>query len=128
MRFDHVRRVALIASLFTATLTLAPIAARAEIITLQCSSTFVIDLAAGTAKKRANTYPSGYTDIVLTQVAITDSTISFVNDLVHVTRDTFHIDRITGDYQIEFYYYPEGRVRGAPRATGHCDRIPNKVF
>ena len=90
MGLAHSNRLTLIAPLFAAMLTFAPTMARAEILTLRCTypgaeaspAIYSIDLSAGTVVGRWN----GGTK--MTNVAISDSTISFVSDFPRVDRST----------------------------------------
>jgi hypothetical protein len=136
MHSDHVRRAALIALLFAATLTFTPTMARAEVITLQCLYTgapaatgqiVVFDLSARTAVMKGIAENSGVT-FNLTNVAISENAFSFVRDMPGVSRTTSKIDRINGSIVTEVYNYPGGGMSGTSRGTGQCTKIPNKAF
>ena len=125
MQFYYVRRVILVALLSTAMLTLAPIMARAEILTLQCSGGngyFTIDLSAQTVTWHGASEIQEYSN-----VKISDSTISFVVDHPPAYRHTTRIDRTTGMSSTQIYYYPEGGASGPSGWTSQCTKIPNKI-
>jgi hypothetical protein len=136
MQFDPARRLALIALVFTATLTIYPAPARAETITLQClfpgaatASSFivVINLSARTAVSKGIAENSGITRD-LTNVAISDGAFSFVRDIPSVSRVTFQIDRTNGAFVSNVYNYPGSGMSGTSRGAGQCTKIANKVF
>jgi hypothetical protein len=136
MQFDRVRRVILIALLFSAMLTFAPMPARAEVTTLQClfpgaatasGVIFIIDLSARTAVSKGVAENTGITNN-LANVAISDGAISFVRDIPGVSRVTTRIDRTNGSFVSEVYNYPGSGMSGTSRGTGQCTKIPNKAF
>jgi hypothetical protein len=121
----QVRRSILIALLFTAMLIFSPVTARAEVLTLDCyndGSVYVIDLSARSAMGRRF---AGGPPNDLTNVEITDSTISFVDDWPSVHKITVKIDRITGMANNQYYYYG---ASGPAYASLQCKKIPNKAF
>jgi len=125
MGFAHIKRLTLIAPLFAAMLILAPTIARAEILTLKCFGriVYIIDLSAKTAtgKDQGDTFS-------LTNVAVSDSTISFVYDRPPSFRIATTIDRTIGSIVSENYWYPQSGINGSPRDLGQCTKIPNNVF
>jgi hypothetical protein len=136
MQFCPVRRVIPVALVFAAMLTFAPMTARAEVITLQClypgaantsGAIFIIDLSARTAVLKGI---AGNSDITnnLTNVAISDGTISFVRDIPGVSRVTTRIDRTSGSFITEVYNYAGSGMSGTSRGAGQCTKIPNKAF
>jgi hypothetical protein len=136
MQFDHTRRVALIALLVAASFNLAPAAAQAEVITLQCLFTgaptatgliVIINPSAKTAVSKGIAENSGIT-FNLTDVVISDSAFSFVRDIPGVSRVTSTIDRTNGSMVAEVYNYPGSGMGGTSRGTGQCTKIPNKAF
>jgi hypothetical protein len=135
MQFDHARRVASI-TLFAATFTFVPMAAQAEVITLQClfsgaatatGQIVIIDLSARTGVSKGIGENSGIT-FNLTDVAISDSAFSFARDIPGVSRVTSKIDRTDGSFVSEVFNYPGSGMSGTSRGTGQCTKIPNKVF
>jgi hypothetical protein len=127
MQMRRVRYISPTAMLICAMVTFAPMALRAEVITLDCfhdKSVFVIDTVGNTVEKK---FP-GYATANLTDVAITDNTISFTSDFPGAFRQLFQIDRTTGTYNFQTRFYP-GNTLPAPReGSGNCTRIPNKAF
>ena len=110
----------------------ASVAARAEIITLECSGevtgTFTIDLSGGTAA----TYDDNRT-VDLTEVEISESTIAFALDtLIPATETTqsggsssrFRIDRQTNKVEQLTYEYANNKIVGTSRASGQCKKVP----
>jgi hypothetical protein len=122
MQFEWMRRAALIALLFIPLLILTPMMARAESITLNCfgGDFFVIDLTARTARELNGRN--------LIDVSISDSTISFVDEIPGAMRRKIQIDRTSGSATSEYYYYPGGGASGPAHVTGQCTKAPNKVF
>ncbi len=117
-----VRRATPVALLLTAMLTLAPMTARAEVVTLNCGNVFVIDTSAGTIVD----HQSGQ-NINLTNVAITDGIFSGVwdNGAYHVD---YRIDRTSGILTMNQYCLPGGCSSISPSASVQCTKIPNKAF
>lgn len=118
------------AAMAAATL-LAP-AARADVISLECSGdvtgTFTFDLTGGTAA----TYEDNKT-IDLTDVEISDTTIVFTEDNINpATEETesqgtssrFRIDRQNNTIERLTYEYLNNKVTGESRATGQCKQVP----
>jgi hypothetical protein len=108
-----------------------PVAARAEIITLECSGevtgTFTIDLSGGTAA----TYDDNRT-VDLTEVEISESPIAFALDtLIPATETTqsggsssrFRIDRQTNKVEQLTYEYANNKITGTSRASGQCKKV-----
>jgi hypothetical protein len=130
MGFAHINRLTLIAPFVAGMLTFAPTMARAELLTLKCAYSgsesspviYSIDLAARTVIRRW----AGETK--MTNVAISDSTISFVWDVPRVDRWSSQIDRTTGQMVTEIYFYPGSGRSGDQRPVGQCTKIPNKAF
>lgn len=125
-------RATLIASIAVTLAALAPIAARAEIITLECTGdvtgTFTFDLSGGTGA----TYDDTRT-IDLKNVEISQSTISFsqedrrdTNGIYQNTGDAsqFRIDRATNQIESITYQYLDNKVVGESHATGQCKPAP----
>jgi hypothetical protein len=132
----HARRVASITLLFAATFIFTPMAAQAEVITLQCLFSgapmatgliVIIDLSARTGVLKGIAENSGIT-FNLTDVAISDSAFSFARDILGVSRVTSTIDRTNGSFVSEVYNYPGSGMSGTSRGTGQCTKIPNKAF
>jgi hypothetical protein len=109
-----------------------PIAARAEVISLECSGDvtgiFTIDLSGGTAA----TYDEDKT-IDLTDVEVSDSTLVFAEDnispateetLSQGTSSRFRIDRRTNTIERLTYDYVNNKVTAETRATGQCKKVP----
>jgi hypothetical protein len=125
MQFYRLRRAILTALLFSAVSTFAPTATRAETLTLSCfgNVVYVLDLSARTAAFIVDS-----SRVNLTNVAISDSAISFVSDIPGVSRRKFTIDRTTGSIAAENYWYPQSGIKGTPRDSGQCNKIANKAF
>lgn len=111
---------------------LLPMAAHAEIISLECSGdvtgTFTFDLSGGTAA----TYEDEKT-VDLTDVEISDSTLVFSEDNISpATEETvsqgtssrFRIDRQTNTIERITYDYLNNKVTGETRSTGQCKKVP----
>jgi len=99
--------------------------AQAETLTLSCfpkKMTYVIDFSANTVVLK----DSGVT-FNCTDVAISDSTISFVIDSPGIFHAKTVIDRTTGTISAD-YYYPQGGGTGPSREVGQCTKIPDKAF
>jgi hypothetical protein len=123
---------AMLAAAAVAFATLLPAAARADVISLECSGdvtgTFTFDLAGGTAA----TYDDDKT-IDLTDVEISDSTLVFSEDNISpATEETvsqgtasrFRIDRQSNTIERLTYEYVNNKVTGETRATGQCKKVP----
>jgi len=127
MQYYQAKRVTLIALLVTAILTFAPVVAKAEVVTLNCfgdGSIEIIDLSAGTAIHIYNNIRNNMTD-----VKISDSTISYVWDIPDAWRFSFQIDRTTGrNVQTLIYTYPGNNAPTNSGRSGQCTKIPNKVI
>jgi hypothetical protein len=111
---------------------LMPVAARAEIVTLECSGdvtgTFTFDLSVGTGA----TYDDNRS-IDLSGVEISDGTIAFTQDERGVIEGTtnssgtsshFSIDRATDKIERLTYQYFDNKVTGESRGTGQCKPAP----
>lgn len=92
----------------------------AEVITLKCGGDFyVIDFSAGTVTDDSNT--------PLTQVAISDSVISFVMDN-GAYRKTSQISRVSGMRTVESVCLPGGCSSIGQPPPVQCTKVPNKQF
>jgi hypothetical protein len=131
-RFEKKARYGVVLAAAVAFATLLPPAARADVISLECSGdvtgTFTFDLTGGTAA----TYDDDKT-VDLTDVEISDSTIVFSQDNISpATEETaslgtssrFRIDRQTNTIERLTYDYLNNKVTGETRATGQCKKVP----
>jgi hypothetical protein len=124
MQVDRIKRACLI-GLVAALSTIAAPKARAETITLSCfsgASTFVIDLSAKTGKLNA-------TGQAMSNLTVSENSISFVLDIPRVERTSWQIDRVTGQADIRNYYYPGSPIQSqTPFNSTRCEKIPNRAF
>ncbi len=134
MQLAHGGRATLAALIFTAmSILFSPTTARAEIVTMECSGdvtgTFIIDFSIGTV--------ASYHDnkaFYLTEVEITASTISFLEDHPGVATETvrtggtasnYRIDRATGKVESQTYDYMDNKVTDTSSHVGQCKKVPN---
>lgn len=109
-----------------------PVAARAELFTLDCTGdvtgTFTFDLAGGTGA----TYDDNKT-IDLSEVEISEGTIAFAQTDISPANETrtsmgtssrFRIDRQTNKIERITYEYVDNKVIGESHATGQCKPVP----
>lgn len=131
MNFTRTKRLALICAMSFILASAASPLARAEVLTLRCGgengTIYNIDLSANTASLTFITQQGAQTQN-LSNVRISDSTISFVFDAPPAYRESFQIDRTSGTLTTQFYYYPQGHVTGGRGGSSQCVKIPNKAF
>ena len=123
MQFDPIKRACLIALAVALSAIVAP-KARAETVTLSCfdgASSFVIDLSAKTGKLNS-------TGQAMSNVTVSENSISFVFDIPGVERTSWQIDRVTGHAEIRNYYYPGSPAAQTPFRSTRCEKVPNKIF
>jgi hypothetical protein len=124
MRFGHAGRVTLNALIFAPLLILAPNAALADIISLNCGSggVYVIDSTARTMTAR-----SGSNAVNFTGVVINDDVFSGIQDNSSY-QETVTIDRKIGTLTVTGYCKPGGCSAIGPWPAFQCSKILNNAF